>query len=363
MIRKIAFVLWLFTALSASAEERVVNIYNWAEYIDPALLKQFESETGIKINYDLYDSNEVLEAKLMSGRSGYDVVVPSSSYLERQAKAGIYTHLDKSRLTNYSNLDSEMMVRLASHDPGNAHGVPYAWGTIGIGYNAERVKAALGDVPVDSLAIIFDPQYASKLAECGIAVLDSPSEIMAIALNYLGLDSHSENKNDLRKASELLATVKPYFRYFHSSKYLNDLANGDICLALGYGSDVLIAKNRAAEAGKNVAVNYAIPKEGTVVWFDLMAVPADAPHPDEAYAFIDFLLRGKSAASISNYAHTAVANDAATPFLKQEVAADQGIYPPPEVRARLFTLKAHSQPYDRLLTRAWVSLKTNTLSR
>ncbi|WP_339420250.1 MULTISPECIES: extracellular solute-binding protein [unclassified Pseudomonas] len=279
----------------------------------------------MKINYDLYDSNEVLEAKLMSGITGCDVVVPSGSYLERQAKAGIYTILDKGMLMNNANLDPAMMHRLATHAPDNSRSVPYAWGTVGLGYNVDKVKARLGDVLIDRLNIIFDPKYAAKLAGCGIAMLDSPSEVMAIALNYSGLDPSSEDKTDLRKASDLVAKVKPHIRYFHSSKYLGDLANGDICMALGYGSDVLMAKNRASEAGNNVNVHYAVPKEGTLVWCDLMAIPADAPHPKEAYQFIDFLLRSQSAASISNHAYAAVAYLAALPFLKKEVAGDPGV--------------------------------------
>jgi putrescine transport system substrate-binding protein len=342
----------------AVAEEKIVNVYNWAEYLDPVIVTQFEEETGIKVNYDVYDSNEMLEAKLMSGNTGYDVVVPTGYFLERQVKAGIYAKIDRKLLKNYDNLDAEILSKITSHDQGNVHSVPYAWGTIGLGYNVQMVKERLGEVPVDTLDLLFKPELATKLADCGIAILDSPSEIMGIALNYLALDPNSEKKSDLKQASKLVSSVRTNYKYFHSSKYTSDLANGDICVVLGYGSDVFMAKSRAQEAGQGVEIRYAIPQEGTLVWFDLLAIPADAPHPKAAHQFIDYIIRGENAASISNYAFTAVANIAAKPMLLDEVSTNLGIYPNESVKSKLFPMKAHSAKYDRLLTRAWSNIKT-----
>lgn len=359
-IRQIGYSVMLSAILSTSAmaEDKIVNVFNWAEYLDPQVVEKFQEETGIKVNYDVYDSNEMLEAKLMSGNTGYDVVVPTASFLERQVQAGVYAEIDRQQLSNYSNLDQSILEKIAAHDPGNQHSVPYAWGTIGLGYNTQMVEQRLGDMQVDSLDLIFNPEVTEKLADCGIAVLDSPSEIMGIALNYLGLDPNSENKADLKNAADLVRKVRPNYKYFHSSKYTSDLANGDICVVLGYGSDVLMAQGRAEEAGQGIEIGYAIPKEGTLVWFDLFAIPADAPHPEAAHQFVNYVLRGENHASISNYAFTAVANTAAVPHLLEEVSNDPGIYPSAEVVEKLFPMKAHGAKYDRMLTRAWNAVKT-----
>jgi putrescine transport system substrate-binding protein len=358
--KHVGYSVMLSALLSAAAvaEDKVVNVYNWAEYLDPQVVEKFQKETGIKVNYDVYDSNEMLEAKLMSGSSGYDVVVPTGFFLERQVKAGIYAEVDRQQLSNYGNLDQNIMNKIASHDPGNKHNVPYAWGTIGLGYNKRMIEERLGELPVDSLDLIFKPEIAAKLADCGIAVLDSPSEIVGIALNYLGIAPNSEKKADLKAASHLISGVRSNYKYFHSSKYLSDLANGDICVVLGYGSDVLMAQSRAQEAGQGVEVDYVIPKEGSLVWFDLLAIPADAPHPQAAHQFLNYILRGENHASISNYALTAVANKAAMPYLLEEVSTNPGIYPTAEVTQKLFPMNAHSAKYDRLLTRAWSNIKT-----
>lgn len=356
--------LGLAVALAASvstavmAEEQVVNFYNWSDYISPEILENFTRDTGIKVNYDVYDSNEVLEAKLMSGGTGYDVVVPTGSFLERQVQAGIYGEIDHAKLTNYGNLDAVMIEKIARHDPGNKHNVPYAWGTIGLGYNIDMVRERLGDMPVDTLDLVFKPEVAAKLKDCGISLLDSPAEMVSMALNYLGLDPNSEKKADLNKAEALLKSVRDNYRKFDSSAYISDLANGDTCVAVGYNGDVLQAQGRAEEAGQGVNIGYAIPKEGTLVWFDLMAIPADAPHKDAAYKLVDYILRGDSAASISNYAYYAVANKAAEPMLLDEVLNNPGIYPSDEVKANLFTQNAHTAKFDRLLTRAWTGIKT-----
>lgn len=348
-------------ALSAGAvaEDKVLNVYNWSDYIYDGAIAEFEAATGIKVNYDVYDSNETLEGKLMTGNTGYDIVVPTGSFLERQVQAKIYAEIDKSKLRNIGNLDSGLTAKIALHDPDNKHNVPWAWGTIGLGYNIDKVKDRLGEMPVDSLDLIFKPEMSAKLADCGVVMLDSPAEIMAIALNYLGLDPNSEKKADLDKAEALLKSNRANYRYFNSSQLIGDLANGEICMALAYNGDILQAQSRADEAGQNVKVSYAIPKEGTVVWFDLMAIPNDAPHKDAAYQFIDFVLQAKVAAGISNYVYYAVPNKAAEPLLNEDVRSNPGIYPSDEVKARLFTQKAHSAKFDRSLTKAWSNIKTN----
>ena len=351
--------LGMALAGSAVAEERVLNVYNWSDYIDPVVLENFQKETGIKLNYDVYDSNEVLEAKLMAGGSGYDVVVPTAAFLERQAKAGIYAPIDTSQLSNISNLDKDMRTKVARHDPGNQYNVPYTWGTIGLGYNVAEVTKRLGDMPVNSLDIIFKPELASKLQDCGISVLDSPAEVVSMALHYLGLDPNSESKADLNKATELLQAVRPYYTKFASSQYISDLANGELCLSMGYNGDVLQSQTRAIEAGQGIDVQYVIPKEGSLVWFDLMAIPADAPHKAEAHEFIDYILRPENAAAVSNYAYFAVANNKVGPYLLDEVKNDPGIYPSEAVKAKLFTQNTHTAKFDRLLTRAWTKIKTN----
>ncbi|MFK4754159.1 polyamine ABC transporter substrate-binding protein [Oceanobacter antarcticus] len=353
-----ASVCALTAASSALAADKELNIYNWSDYIYPEAVAEFEQKTGIKVNYDVYDSNEVLEAKLMTGSSGYDLVVPTGAFLERQIQAGIYATIDSSKLSNYGNLDQTLLEKVARHDAGNAHSVPWAWGTIGLGYNVEMIKARLGEMPVDTLDLIFDPKISAKLKDCGIGLLDSPAEVMSIALNYQGLDPNSESKGDLNKAEALMKANRDNYRYFHSSQYISDLANGEICVALGYNGDILQSQSRAEEAGQGVEVAYVIPKEGTLVWFDLMAIPADAPHKDAAYQFINFVLEPKTAAGISNYVYYAVPNTAAEPFLNEDVISNPGIYPSTAVKAKLFTQQAHTAKFDRVLNRAWSNVKT-----
>jgi len=343
---------------SVSAEDKVLNIYNWSDYVAPDSVANFEKETGIKVNYDVYDSNEVLEAKLMAGGSGYDLVMPSNSFFERQVSAGIYQEIDKTKLSNIGNLDAQLAAQLAKHDPGNKHNIPYAWGTIGIGYNVDMIKARLGDVEIDSLDMLFKPEAAAKLADCGIAVLDSPAEVMATVNNYMGQDPNSEKTDILEASAELMAKVRPSYKYFHSSQYISDLANGEVCVALGYNGDILQAQDRATEAGQGVNINYIIPKEGALVWFDVMAIPKDAPHPEAALKYIDYILRGDVAAALSNYVFYAVPNTAAEPMLDAEVSENKGIYPTQAVKDKLFIQVAHSKKFDRSLTRAWSNIKT-----
>lgn len=335
-----------------ASEERVVNVYNWSDYITQEVLDDFTKETGVKVNYDTFDSNEMLETKLLAGHSGYDVVVPSASFLERQIKAGVFRKLDKSKLTNFKNLDPDIMRRIAVHDPGNEHAVNYMWGTTGIGYNTAKVAQA------DSWSSVLDPANAAKFKDCGIAILDDPTEVTGIVLKFLGRDPNSESPSDLQLAEEALMNIRPYVRYVHSSRYIEDLANGEICVAVGYNGDILQARDRAAQAGRGVTVAYTIPKEGTVNWFDMLAIPADAPHPGEAHLFIDYLLRSQVAAAISNYRKYANGNAAAFPLVDESIRNDPGIYPPPEVMVRLFPDKAKSAEFTRLLNRSWTRFRT-----
>lgn len=348
----------LASAGMATAEDAVLNIYNWSDYIAEDTIANFEAETGIKVNYDVFDSNEVVEAKMLTGSTNYDIVVPSLEFMARQAQAGVFQDIDRTQIANYGNLDPKVMEIIAANDPGNAFGVPYMMYTIGLGYDRDKLAERLGTDTVDSWAVLFDPEQAAKLADCGIALLDSPSEVTAAALNYLGLDPTSEKAADLEAATALMKGVRPYIRYFHSSQYINDLANGDLCLAVGYSGDILQARDRAEEAGQGVRVAYAIPAEGAQIGFDMLAIPSDAPHPENALKFIDYFLRPEVSAAITNYVYYANANQQATALVDEAVRNDPGIYPAPEVMAKMYSAKPHNQRYDRTLTRAWTSLKT-----
>ena len=345
-------------AAAASAEEKVVNVYNWSDYIDPAVLEQFTAETGIKVNYDVFDSNEVLETKLLAGNTGYDVVVPTAAFMERQIKAGVFRKLDRSKLPNWSNLDPEILQRVALHDPGNEHSVNHMWGTTGIGYNEAKVKAIDPNAPVDSWNLVFDPKWAVKFKDCGISFLDAPSEVVSAILAWKGKDPNSQNPDDLKLAEDVLTSVRPYVRMIHSSNYIDALANGELCVAVGWSGDVLQARDRAAEAGQGIVVKYAVPKEGTIMWFDMYAIPADAPHPDNAHAFINFMMKPEVAAANSNFVNYASGNAAAVPLVNESVRNDPGVYPPPEVKAKLFPDLAESEEYTRLLNRAWTRFTT-----
>jgi putrescine transport system substrate-binding protein len=338
-------------------EEPVLNVYNWSDYIAEDTIAKFEAETGIKVNYDVFDSNELVEAKLLAGSSGYDVVVPSGFFLERQAAAGIFMPLDKAKIPNIANMDPAVMEATAAHDPGNQFGIDYMWGTTAIGYNVGKVGERLGDTAIDTWDIVFKPENVSKLADCGVTLLDAPAEIVATALNYLGLDPNSESLDDLKKAEELLMSIRPYVRYFNSSQYIDDLGNGEVCLSVGYSGDVFIALAAASDAGAGNEIAYVIPKEGALQWYDMFAVPADAPHPDNAHKFIDFMLRPDIAAANTNYVFYASGNKAALELIDAEVKEDPAIYPTPEVAAKLFSLKAHTPDYDEVLTETWQRIK------
>ena len=355
----IAAAVALGTAHTAvAAEEKILNVYNWSDYIAEDTIANFEERTGIEVNYDVFDSNEVLEAKLLAGNSGYDVVVPTASFMERQIKAGVFAKLDMSRLGNYGNLDEVLLERVAAHDPGNEHAIPYMWGTTGFGYNVNMVAETMPDAPVDSWRMLFDPEVISKLSSCGVTLLDAPTEIFATVMRYLGRDPNSEKKEDVKRFEEHLLKIRPHLRYFHSSQNINDLANGEICVAMGWSGDMLIARDRAAEAGQGVEIAYTIPKEGAVIWFDNLAIPSDAPHPENAHRFLDYIMEPEVAAAISNYVFYANGNRASLPHVDEEVKTDPGIYPPDEIKVKLFPDLADSPKFTRLLTRAWTRVKT-----
>jgi putrescine transport system substrate-binding protein len=353
----VALAALVVAAPALAQEEAVVNVYNWSDYIAEDTIPKFEAETGIKVNYDVFDSNELVEAKLLAGNSGYDVVVPSGFFLERQAAAGLFAPLDKAKLPNLSNMDPDVMAATAAHDPDNKFAVDYMWGTTAIGYNVAKVKERLGEVPLDTWDLVFKPEVVAKLADCGVTLLDAPAEIMASALNYLGLDPNSESAEDLAKAEALLMSVRPYVRYFNSSQYIDDLGNGEVCLSVGYSGDVFIAQAAAAEANAGVEIAYVIPKEGALKWFDLFAIPADAPHPDNAHKFIDFMLRADVAAANTNYVFYASGNKAALELIDPAVKDDPAIYPTAEISAKLFNLRAHTPDYDETLTETWQRIK------
>ncbi|MDF2235814.1 polyamine ABC transporter substrate-binding protein [Albimonas sp. CAU 1670] len=342
-----------------AAEEPVLNIYNWSDYIAEDTIEKFEAATGIKVTYDVYDSNEVLEAKMMAGSSGYDVVVPTGDFLARQIAAGVYQPLDKSLLPNLANMDAALMERLANFDEGNAHAVVYLWGTTGIGYNTAKIAERLGDdAPTDSWSLVFDEANAAKLADCGITLLDAPTEVIPAAMNYLGLDPRSTKKDDIEAAEALLKTIAPHVRYFHSSQYINDLANGDVCLSVGWSGDIFQARDRAAEADNGVEIAYVIPKEGALMWMDTLAIPADAPHPENAHKFIDFVMDAQITADITNYVWYANANTASMDMVEAEIKEDPGIFPSDEAKQHLWTAMVYDAKTDRLVNRAWTSIKT-----
>ena len=356
--RFLAFAALLGAA--ANAEEAQLNVYNWSDYIAPDTIPKFVAETGIRVTYDVYDGNEVLEAKLLAGRSGYDVVVPSASpFMARQIAAGVYRVLDRAKLPNWKNLDPRILEMVAASDPGNAHGVPYLWSFTGIGDNETQLHAALGEAaPADSLALIFDPAVATKLAPCGISQLDTPQEVFPAALAYLGLDPKSRDLGDLDKALAILEKVRPYIRKFHSSQYINDLANADLCVVLGYSGDVVQARDRAREAGNDVHIAFRIPKERVQMAVDMMGVPADAPHPDNALRFIDYILRPAVIAEITNTVAYPNPNLPATALVKRAIRDDPAVYPADDVRRRFYLDLPAPPDYERARTRAWTRLKS-----
>ncbi|MDZ4336531.1 MAG: polyamine ABC transporter substrate-binding protein [Pseudomonas sp.] len=356
MLKKLLPLL-LLSSVSQAAE--TVRIYNWTDYIAPDTLKQFEQSSGISSHYDVYDSNETLDAKLMAGRSGYDVVFPSNHYMARQIQGGALKKLDKSRLPGWNNLNPILMKALETNDPGNQYGFPYLWGSTGIGYNVAKVREVLGeDVPLDSWDLIFKPEYLAKLSQCGVAILDNGPELLPIALHYLGLPHHSQNLEDYQKAEALLLEMRKNVRYFHSSKYVGDLANGDICMAVGFSGDIMQAGNRAAEANNGISINYVIPKEGTPIWFDMVTMPADSNNEQAAYAFMNYLLQPEVIAQITNHVQYANGNGAADSLVDPKLKADATVYPPQGAMANLYALEAMPLKIDRVRTRIWSKVKS-----
>ncbi|MGB0499349.1 MAG: polyamine ABC transporter substrate-binding protein [Rubricella sp.] len=338
---------------------QTLNVYNWSDYIAEDTIATFEEEFGVEVNYDVYDSNEVLEARLFAGNTGFDVVVPTSDFLRRQIQAGIYQPLDKDQLPNLVHMDSELMANAAVYDPENEHAVIYMWGTTGIGYNVQAVEERLGaDAPTDSWSLVFDPENAAALADCGISFLDAPTEMLPAAMNYLGLDPRSTDTADFEAAAELLESVRPHVRYFHSSQYITDLANGDICVAVGWSGDVFQALYRAEEAENGVEIAYVIPEEGALQWFDMLAIPADAPNPELAHAFINFIMDPQVTADITNYVWYANANETSLDLVDPEITSDPGIFPTEEASARLWAAEVYDARTDRVVNRLWTQIKT-----
>ncbi|MBB3770111.1 putrescine transport system substrate-binding protein [Angulomicrobium tetraedrale] len=346
----------------ASAQDKVVNVYNWSDYIDESVLEAFTKETGIKVRYDVFDSNEVLETKLLGGKTGYDVVVPTGSFLQRQIQAGVFLPLDKAKLPNITSQWPVISERLAVYDPGNKFAVNYMWGTTGIGINVDKVKERLGDIPLDTWDIIFKPEILGKLKDCGVYMLDGPEEIIPTALRYLGKDPNSKEPADIQEAGKLLATIRPFVKKFDSSGYINALAGGDICIATGWSGDIFQAKARAEEAAEKtgkppVKVEYILPKEGALMWFDNFAIPKDAPHPDEALAFINYMMKPEVAAKNSNYISYASGSLGAQQFIDKAILDNPSIYPTPETLAKLFTVTTYPQKVQRVVTRTWSDFK------
>ncbi|WP_394359109.1 polyamine ABC transporter substrate-binding protein [Metapseudomonas boanensis] len=348
-------------AASTQAEERTLRVYNWFDYITPQTLETFKQENGAKLIYDIFDTNEALEAKLLTGNSGYDVVVPSNVFLAKQIQADVFQPLDRSKLPNWQHLDPQLMKLIEANDPGNRFAVPYMYGTVLIGFNPEKVKAALGEnAPVDSWDLIFKEENIAKLKQCGVALLDSPSEIMPIALHYLGLSPNSNQPKDYDKAGELLQKIRPHIAYFHSSKYMADIANGDICVAVGYSGSFSQAANRAKEAGNGIVVDMRLPKEGAPVWFDMLAIPKGAKNPEDAHAFINFLLQPEVIAPISDFVGYPNPNKDATGLVSPAIRNNPNLYPTAEAQATLYTLSPLERNAERARTRAWTRLKSGT---
>jgi putrescine transport system substrate-binding protein len=344
---------------SPAQAERVVNFYNWSNYMAPGVLEDFTKETGIKVVYDTFDANETLETRLLAGKSGYDVVVPTAYFLQRQIKAKVFQPLDKTKLPNLANAWPEVTKRLATYDADNAHAANFMWGTTGIGYNVKQVAKILGpDAKIESWDIVFKPENLAKFKDCGVHMLDSADDILPAALNYLGLDPNSTKQVDLDKAADLVAKIRPNVRKFHSSEYLNGLATGEICLVVGWSGDIIQARARASEAKNGVEIGYAIPKEGAQMFFDNFAIPVDAKNVAEAYALIDYLYRPEVAAKNSDFLGYANGNLASQKLMDTKIVADKTIYPDDAMFAKLFIITARDPATQRVINRLWTKVKT-----
>jgi putrescine transport system substrate-binding protein len=341
-----------------SAEEKILNVFTWPDYIGPNTIADFEKEYGIKVNYDTYDSTEMAEARLLAGRTGYDVVDHAERYSARLIPIGVYRPLNRAKLTNWGNLDPWVLNTLQSADPGNRYGVPYLWGTTGFTYNVKMIRERMPNAPVDSADMIFKPEVARHFADCGISFLDEPTDVIPMAMIYLGHDANSVDPDDLAQVEKLLKGVRPYIRYFSSAKMLVDLPNEEVCIAMSWSGDYAQAMYRAQEVGRPVQLAYTTPREGTLAWFDLWFIPADAPHPDNAHLFLNYLLRPKVIADISNEVRYAAPNIPAMPFVVPEVRNDPAVYPPEAVRLSLHKGVLHSPKEERARSRLWSRVKT-----
>jgi len=342
----------------SNAKSDTLKIYNWSDYIDPEILADFTKETGIKVVYDTFDSNEVLETKVLTGGTGYDIVVPSNHNLPRYITAKAIQPLDFGKLPNRKNLWPDLMARMDPFDPGAKYNIPYMWGTMGIGFNKAEIAKRLPGVKIDSWDVVLDPKNLAKLKDCGVYFLDAPEDMYAVTLHYLGKDPNSRNPADYAAATDLLLKLRPYVTKFHSSEYINALANGDACVVVGYSGDILQAADRAEEAKNGVEVGYAIPKEGSQVWFDVFTIPVDAPNPDAAYKFLDYMMRPEVIAKASNFTNYANANQTATPLVDAEIRDDETVYPTPEVFQRLFVTTTKDQDLLRVVNRDWTRVLT-----
>ncbi|KFC64082.1 Putrescine-binding periplasmic protein [Bosea sp. LC85] len=349
----------LVSGTAASAQDKQLRIFNWSDYVDPEVLDAFKKETGITVVYDTFDQMETVETKLLAGKTGYDLIVVTASFLPRHIPLNLYRPIDAAAVPNLKNAWLEIQQRLAKYDPGNTFAVNYMWGTTGIGYNVAKIKERLGpDAVIDSWRILFEPDQLKKLSNCGVHVLDAVEEMFPAALRYLGLNPDSKNEADLNKAGELLRKIRPHIQKFHSSEYINALANGDICLAVGYSGDILQAKKRAEEAKNKVEIAYSIPKEGALMWFDSFVIPKDAANPDAALKFIDFVNRPEMAAKNSDFIQYANGNIASKPLLSAAVRDNPGIYPSEAVMSRLYTITPYDQKSQKVVNRLWTRIKT-----
>ena len=348
----------IFAGEAPGQRERFVNVYNWSDYLGPTVLDDFTRETGIRVRYDTFDSNDTLETKLLAGKSGYDVVVPTAYFLERQIKAGVFQKLDKSKLPNIVNAWPGIAAHLAAYDPGNQYAVNYMWGTVGIGYNVMKARERRGAAAIDSWDAVFTPGELARFRDCGVHMLDSSDDILPAALHYLGRNPNSTNPGDLEKAAELVAKVRPSVRKFHSSEYLNALATGEICFVVGWSGDIKQAQKRAEEAKNGIQITYAIPTEGTQMFFDNLAIPKDAPDPVEGHAFIDYLMRPQVAAANTNFLSYANGNLASQALVDPAILNDRTIYPDEATMKRLYTINAHDARTTRLMNRLWTKVKT-----
>ncbi|MCY1273782.1 Putrescine-binding periplasmic protein [compost metagenome] len=350
--------LILLPALSPADDGNTLRLYNWSDYIGENTLADFQKATGIRVIYDTFDSYETVQGKLLPGRSGYDLVVMNAALVPPLLKAGVFQPLDKSRLPSWGNLDPQVLASLEHYDPGVTYSAPYTWGSNGITYNVDMIKARMPDAPIGSLAMVFDPEVVSRFADCGVTLIDSPTDVLPLALAYLGRDPNSAAPEDLKAAQDLLLKVRPYIRKFDSMSYLNGLANGEQCIAMTWSGDYATAQARATEAGAKVKLDYFIPREGSLIWFDDFYIPKDAPHVENAHKFIEFMLQPRVIAQVTDYIRYANSNLAAMPLISAEVRNDPAIYPDDATRARLFTQKTQPQKAMRLITRTWNAVKT-----